>query len=306
MKTLAIFILFLSSFTLKAETTDVYGEFGMKTVSSSSKLKIQRLGDSVCKIADKNGRGCCTGFFVAPDIVMTNHHCIQCVHDSPRKEENLGSNPLSHLSAIFRAPKPTEFRSFEELNKRASGFNDIKVETQSSPGHENIKVHKILAGSKNLDYILLKVSKPKNKVTIATLSTSDVKMEQKLISVSYPQVGQLAGLKVFDDTDECTVYRPFIYTAPNGFAHQCDTEPGSSGSPVFDRATSKVVGLHKYGGARSKYWEPHDEIAPAFLEEDFIQKEPYERTSNGASLMKDIVDHLNKTTPETLKLLKVK
>ncbi|MCO4755703.1 MAG: trypsin-like peptidase domain-containing protein [Bacteriovoracaceae bacterium] len=303
---LATTLFLILSFTLHAEVNDVYGELGMKTVSSSTDIRIQRLGDSVCKLVDKDARGCCSGFFVAEDIIMTNHHCLQCAHVSPKKNQNLGANPLRHLSAIFRAPKPTAYRSFEDLNKHSRGFNYINVETQKSPGHESLRIKKILAGSKNLDYLLLKVEKPKYKVNTLTLGTSDVKMEQKLISLSYPQIGQFAGLKVYDNTDECRVYRHFIYSAPNGFAHQCDTEPGSSGSPIFDRITGKAIGLHKHGGARSKYWEPHDEIAPVFLEEDLVEKEPYERTSNGASLMKDIVSHLQKNNPELLKKLKIK
>ena len=34
---------------------------------------------------------------------------------------------------------------------------------------------------------------------------------------------------------------------PTDFGHECDTKGGSSGSPVFDRTTGRVVGLHHFG-----------------------------------------------------------
>ena len=38
------------------------------------------------------------------------------------------------------------------------------------------------------------------------------------------------------------------YTTDSDVAYYCDTEGGSSGSPVLSRATDKVVGLHHFGG----------------------------------------------------------
>src|SRR5690606_38023437 len=37
------------------------------------------------------------------------------------------------------------------------------------------------------------------------------------------------------------------------FSHQCDTEPGSSGSSVLDDEPSKVIGIHDGGTTRWNY-----------------------------------------------------
>jgi hypothetical protein len=38
------------------------------------------------------------------------------------------------------------------------------------------------------------------------------------------------------------------YAAASDVAYYCDTEGGSSGSPVLSRATNRVVALHHFGG----------------------------------------------------------
>jgi V8-like Glu-specific endopeptidase len=38
------------------------------------------------------------------------------------------------------------------------------------------------------------------------------------------------------------------YAANTDVAYYCDTEGGSSGSPVLARSTNKVVALHHFGG----------------------------------------------------------
>ena len=48
----------------------------------------------------------------------------------------------------------------------------------------------------------------------------------------------------------CSVADPtyYGYDAGTDLSYYCDTEGGSSGSPVISRATNKVVALHHFGG----------------------------------------------------------
>jgi V8-like Glu-specific endopeptidase len=50
------------------------------------------------------------------------------------------------------------------------------------------------------------------------------------------------------------VYRenaPDVGGRVSTIGHTCDTNPGNSGSPILNRKTGEVIGLHFYGGAMS-------------------------------------------------------
>ena len=65
--------------------------------------------------------------------------------------------------------------------------------------------------------------------------------------MGHPSVGDHPNKKVYDITRSCKVLNP-SYDASmqrrNVFSHGCTTAPGSSGSPIIDRETGRVVGLH--------------------------------------------------------------
>lgn len=50
--------------------------------------------------------------------------------------------------------------------------------------------------------------------------------------------------------------------SPERFRHDCDTNPGSSGSAIFDRATGSLVGIHN--GAATENWNIGTRIGAAF------------------------------------------
>lgn len=47
---------------------------------------------------------------------------------------------------------------------------------------------------------------------------------------------------------------PFVSASdvPSAFHHQCDTNPGSSGAPIYDARTMKLVGIHNGGFSSSQ------------------------------------------------------
>jgi hypothetical protein len=58
------------------------------------------------------------------------------------------------------------------------------------------------------------------------------------------------GTKMLDRSSECYVVSAETFLSPSGrqtFSHLCDTEGGSSGSPLLDAQTGRIVGLH-WGG----------------------------------------------------------
>jgi endonuclease G len=181
-----------------------------------------RLADSICRIEMKaSGRWLPwgTGFLIAPNLVMTNHH----VFEEPAWAENarllfadeldIDDNPTAYKKVVL---KPQElFTADADLD-----FAICRVEGRPADDYGFIQ----------LDGDLSKVSRH-DRVNI----------------IQHPN-GRRKEVVLQDNKIERVKKTLLLYRA--------DTQPGSSGSPVFNNGW-ELVALHHAGGERdptSKAW----------------------------------------------------
>ncbi|MET3428406.1 hypothetical protein BJ973_007618 [Actinoplanes tereljensis] len=111
----------------------------------------------------------------------------------------------------------------------------------------------VLSTDHTYDYTLFTVDNfdAIKKFGFLQLDTARPAKNQELYVPQHPagEPTRIAG-SLGDKAGNCSVTDPGYtgYTAASDVAYYCDTEGGSSGSPVLSRKTNKVVALHHFGG----------------------------------------------------------
>src|SRR5690606_18352104 len=112
---------------------------------------------------------------------------------------------------------------------------------------------RVLATSSDLDYTLFSVNDfaAVERFGSLRLSTGTVRRGEAIYIPQHP-AGRPAEIAVESTVDggNCVVNDPVYdgYVANSDIAYYCDTEFGSSGSPVLSRDTHEVIALHHFGG----------------------------------------------------------
>ena len=189
----------------------------------------------------------CTGFLVGPDLLMTNHHCI---HDD------------------FGRPFPLELTRI---------YMDYYQEASDDPTRGGITagVLSVVEADALLDYALLRLDKPiGNTYGWLELDTTTPATPGESVKIIHHSSGRS---KEISRRNSPIVRPPANIAAQNPFliAYLADTEPGSSGSPIFLRDGTGVIGINHSG------WT--DRGRPIF---------------NGGSLMSWIVPQIEQWLPQ--------
>jgi hypothetical protein len=168
------------------------------------------IADIHLMMSDGSGRETnCTGFLLTQDLVMTNQHCIS------EKWQ------LETAKAIFgfesQPPAPTD--------------------------QDNIPFERIEMQDPVLDFSILRLKWPARNIwKPAIIDSRKISPNQQLVLIQHPN-DQPKVISLM----QCTVQSVAVEDRPqyaNDFYHLCDCLGGSSGSPIIDEATGRVVGLH--------------------------------------------------------------
>jgi lysyl endopeptidase len=170
-----------------------------------------------------NGTELCTGWRVGPNNrMLTNNHC---------------------------------FTTSSEANDTEVWFNYQCAQCGGYDVFQPTKVwgSTVLATDHTYDYTLFSVRDfaAVQKFGNLTLDTARPAKGQELYVPQHPagEPTRIAG-SLGEKAGNCSVIDPNYtgYAAGSDVSYLCDTEGGSSGSPVISRKTNKVVALHHFGG----------------------------------------------------------
>ncbi|WP_108658645.1 trypsin-like peptidase domain-containing protein [Acuticoccus kandeliae] len=157
-------------------------------------------------VAGKRELGFCTASLIADDLLLTNNHCIV-------------GNPIGTAADAILWMGYLRPRSSEGVKRYV-----VDVEPVEASERLDYAIHRV-SGHPGADW---------GTVSIAPDAT--IRDLQSLFVVHHP------GGREQHVSLACATHSPALDGAD--ILHLCDTLPGSSGAPVFDNETHKMVGLH--------------------------------------------------------------
>jgi lysyl endopeptidase len=171
-----------------------------------------------------NGTTLCTAWRIgATDRLLTDHHCFSSLADTQNTEAW-----FNYECAV------------------CGGYATLAT-TKVWGDH-------IFATDANLDFTLFSVHNfgQIQKFGYLNIDTSPVDAGTELYIPQHPE-GDPTEIAMASDQDnggDCKVDDPTAdgFIANSDVSYYCDTQGGSSGSPVISRTTNKVIALHHFGG----------------------------------------------------------
>ncbi|SDH01163.1 trypsin-like peptidase domain-containing protein [Winogradskyella thalassocola] len=155
------------------------------------------------KFLDQPTVGSCTGFLIAPDIMVTAGHCINSMEDANRSVW------------VFDYTNESDFIDGNRLNFKSENIFEVESIIASTFDDDT-----------NNDYAILKLKRQSDRAPYR-FRTSGTVLENGAINT----IGCPTGLPLKFSTDAVVVDN----SPSNWFKSNIDSFPGNSGGPVFDQ-----------------------------------------------------------------------
>lgn len=218
----------------KDEGAVILGSIDWQEASSLAEGTAQRQNARAVAYLDIPSQGSrCTGFLIAPDVIMTNNHCI----------------PQASSAAGVRA--------FFHYEQGAAGDNGVDCSV-------------FVGNDAALDYALLQCpSRPGDTLGVVELENRNARSGEAVYDIhqncDYYTTPSCAPTKKLSPGQ--------VSSVGNEIGHTADTLGGSSGSPLFAANSHKVIGLHHVGSGGNasgrgtiNYAVPMTRIVPALMQ----------------------------------------
>ncbi|MEY4630105.1 MAG: hypothetical protein RIQ81_225, partial [Pseudomonadota bacterium] len=207
----------------------IIGDNNLEKIEAAKTSEYYQMAKPIAIVKDTTDQGFCTGWRVAEDMFMTNYHCWEFSECNVVFE-------LDYETALD-GQKHARFDCEEVLAKNETyDYALYRVSRKADDGSSS----KPAGGRRNKSESLLAA-----EGGVVTMSAVALKKDQKLVVAGHPQ----ARTKEIDRSANCKIFstEPEEVGGRKTIRHTCDTEGGSSGSPVLDRKTGHAVALH-WGG----------------------------------------------------------
>lgn len=197
----------------RAQYESLLNSSGYEDIASFSEAnKYRRIGRAVgrLKVFAEDGRfATCTAWLISNRYALTNQHCVDAA-DFPNER-------VAHA----------------------------RLEMGVLSNRDNFDVYSVklppVESSTELDYAILEIDPAAaTQYGSFVLSARDPKDSEELFIIHHP-LGQPQSLSRF----ECRATTPAV--SGRSVRHLCNTQPGSSGSPIFSDNENILVGLHNAG-----------------------------------------------------------
>ncbi len=168
--------------------------------------------------ASQNKLANCSGAYVGKGLVMTAGHCVS--------EDQKSSDYFNNFFMVFGWKYEKEGTPVMDFPVDAV-YAIKKIETRAYEGYSE---------DNKRDFALVSMDRePAGRQPLALENDQQPRVGQKVFTIGYP-----LGLAVkIDDPDQAQVYT----LSKNVFQTNLDVFGGSSGGPVFDSATGRIIGI---------------------------------------------------------------
>lgn len=207
--------------------TDFETKSGITTLKRTAFDPTERLAPSE-RFQDEPQEAYCTGFLVAPDLLMTAGHCLG-KDEHGTETDNCKATRFVFGYAVFRRGEYPEKIPAENiyLCSRILDLND----PPEGRGIFHLKTFL------TRDWALVKLDRPANDRPPLTLADQDPQKKEAVFTIG---CGLGLPLKLADDAQVTSFIREM-------FTANLDAFSGSSGSPVFSARTRQVIGIFAGG-----------------------------------------------------------
>lgn len=185
----------------------IIGDLQWQSTDALAKGSVKSNAQATVLLRMPNKGARCTGFLINDDMIMTNNHCVANARDA------------EGVTATFDYTKKGKGQKYScgEFVASNSSLDIGIVKCKGSPGKKHPKVvladykasvnDEIYITHQNCDYTTTPYCSPTQKVSDGLVMAS----------------------------------------SQSSVSHNADTLPGSSGSPIFDKDSHKVVAIHNAG-----------------------------------------------------------